>query len=83
MILMERFDRPLRRCRILDVGGGDGGLLGWFRQPGAASDNGFGIDLLPKRIIVDRELRLPFTFIAGDAEQLSLVDGRPGRLSER
>lgn len=80
--LTERFDRPLRRCRILDVGCGDGGLLGSFRQPGAAPENRFGVDLLPNRIKVARELRPAFTFVEGNAEQLAFGNGRSGRLSE-
>jgi SAM-dependent methyltransferase len=74
-VLAERMDRPLADCRILDVGCGYGGLLGWFRQRGATPENLFGVDLLPNRIKVARATYPAFTFIEGNAEHLSFPDG--------
>lgn len=74
-LLRERFERPLSNCRVLDVGCGYGGLLGWFHEQGVSSNNLFGIDLLPSRVKVARETYPSFNFIEGNAEKLAFPDG--------
>jgi ubiquinone/menaquinone biosynthesis C-methylase UbiE len=73
-ILAERFQHPLSQCRVLDVGCGEGGLLGWFHERGVKPENLFGVDLLPDRIRIARETFPAFTFLAGNAEQLAFPD---------
>ena len=73
-ILAERFQHPLSRCRVLDVGCGEGGLLGWFHERGARPENLYGVDLLPNRIRAARETFPAFTFLEGNAEQLAFPD---------
>ena len=70
-ILAERFRHPLSQCRVLDVGCGEGGLLGWFHERGAKPENLYGIDLLPDRIRRAREAFPAFTFLEGNAEGLA------------
>jgi len=73
-ILAERFEPPLSQCRVLDIGCGHGGLLGWFQEQGVKPENLYGIDLLPNRIRVARETFPAFTFLEGNAEQLDFPD---------
>jgi ubiquinone/menaquinone biosynthesis C-methylase UbiE len=73
-ILRERVDRPLADCRILDVGCGFGGLLGWFHELGVPADNLFGIDLLQDRIETARATYPDFTFRQANAEELDFPD---------
>jgi ubiquinone/menaquinone biosynthesis C-methylase UbiE len=73
-ILAQRFQRPLSQCRVLDVGCGHGGLLGWFHERGVKAENLYGVDLLPKRIRIARETFPAFTFLEGNAEQLPFAD---------
>lgn len=73
-ILAERFPYPLSQCRVLDVGCGRGGLLGWFHERGVKPENLYGVDLLPNRIKIARETFPAFTFLEGNAEQLEFPD---------
>jgi SAM-dependent methyltransferase len=73
-ILAERFEPPLSQCRVLDIGCGHGGLLGWFQERGVKPENLYGIDLIPNRIRVARETFPAFTFLEGNAEQLAFPD---------
>ena len=73
-ILAERFQRPLSQCRVLDVGCGQGSLLGWFHERGVKPGNLYGVDLLPNRIRIARETFPAFTFLEGNAEQLTFPD---------
>ena len=45
-ILAEQFHHPLSQCRVLDVGCGHGGLLGWFHERGVEPGDLYGVDLL-------------------------------------
>jgi SAM-dependent methyltransferase len=74
-ILEERFGRPLNECRVLDVGCGYGGLLGWFHELGVPAQNLFGIDLLANRIEAARLAYPQFTFVRGNAESSELPAG--------
>jgi ubiquinone/menaquinone biosynthesis C-methylase UbiE len=73
-ILAERFQYPLSECRVLDVGCGNGGLLGWFHERGVKPENLCGVDLVPNRIRFARETFPAFTFFEGNAEQLDFPD---------
>ena len=73
-ILAERFPHPLPQCRVLDVGCGEGSLLGWFHERGAKPGNLYGVDLLPDRIRVAHQTFPAFTFLGGNAEQLAFPD---------
>lgn len=70
-MLSARFERPLSRCRVLDVGCGCGSLLGWFHERGVSPENLVGVDLTPNRIKIARETYPAFIFIEGNAEQLA------------
>jgi SAM-dependent methyltransferase len=72
--LSQRFDRPLSQCRVLDVGCGYGSRLGWFHERGVPCENLFGVDLLPNRIKVAREIYPDFTFVEANAEELAFPD---------
>lgn len=57
-------------ARILDVGCGDGRLLAWFVEHGAASQSCVGIDLVPERTRA-AEARLPGArFVCTDASTI-------------
>lgn len=73
-ILDERFERPRSSCRVLDIGCGYGGLLGWFNEQGVSSNNLYGVDLLPNRIKRAREAYPNFAFTEGSAEHLDFPD---------
>jgi ubiquinone/menaquinone biosynthesis C-methylase UbiE len=73
-MLRDRFPHPLSRCRVLDIGCGLGGLLGWFHKQGVPAVGLFGIDLLSYRLKAARETYPAFTFIEGNAEQLDFSD---------
>lgn len=73
-MLIERFERPLAQCRILDLGCGSGHVLGWFHERGALPPNLVGIDLLPWRIAIARQNFPEFTFFNGNAESFDLPD---------
>lgn len=73
-MLLERFERPLARCRILDLGCGSGHVLGWFRERGALPSNLVGIDLLPAKIALARNRFPDFTFFDQNAECIDLPD---------
>ena len=73
-LLEKHFPIDLRDCRILDIGCGVGGLLGWFHERGACAAHLFGLDLLPHRIAAARRTYPSFTFIEGNAEQLDFAD---------
>jgi SAM-dependent methyltransferase len=73
-VLGERLEYPLSECRVLDVGCGDGGVLGWFIRKGIPPENLFGIDLIPDRIKIARETYPTLTFVEGNAEQLAFPD---------
>lgn len=74
-ILVERLDRPLSECRILDVGCGYGSLLAWYHDLGAASENLVGVDLLSNRVRTARETYPELTFMEANAEHLDFADG--------
>jgi ubiquinone/menaquinone biosynthesis C-methylase UbiE len=73
-IVAQRLPYPLSQCRVLDVGCGQGGLLGWFHERGVKAENLYGVDLLPNRIRIARETFPTFTFFEGNAEQLTFPD---------
>jgi len=73
-ILSTRLERPLRECRILDVGCGYGGLLGWFHERGVPAENLFGLDLLPNRINAARATYPEFTLLHANAERFDFPD---------
>ncbi len=73
-LLQKRFGKPLSKCRILDVGCGRGGLLGWFHEHGTPDENLFGVDLLPNRIADARERCPGISFSVANAERLDLAD---------
>ncbi|HEY4740923.1 MAG TPA: class I SAM-dependent methyltransferase [Candidatus Acidoferrales bacterium] len=74
-LLRRRIAISLAEARILDVGCGDGR---WFRvlgEFGAQPQNLSGIDLLPERIELARQLCSPLTtLICGDASTLPFAD---------
>jgi ubiquinone/menaquinone biosynthesis C-methylase UbiE len=77
--VMERMlggwlERPLSKCRVLDLGCGRGDVLGWFHERGVPPRNLFGVDLVPGRIKLARETYPAFTFVEGNAEQLAFPD---------
>jgi ubiquinone/menaquinone biosynthesis C-methylase UbiE len=69
-LLEEQGWLPLGARRILDVGAGNGVELAWFRELGAAEANLTGIDLLPERVEVARQLFPSIQFHSGNAEHL-------------
>ncbi len=73
-ILRERLAGSLRNCRVLDVGCGYGSLLGWFHGLGIPPANLFGVDLIPDRIKIAREMFPAFTFVEGNAERFDFPD---------
>lgn len=73
--LLEKLLPTLARCRVLDVGCGDGSLLDMFHQQGVAAEGLFGIDLLPHRVRRARERYPAFTFSEANAEQMDFPDG--------
>jgi SAM-dependent methyltransferase len=74
-ILRQKLDRPLESCRVLDVGCGYGGLLGWFHDLGVPAGNLFGVDLLTSRISAARETYPRFTFLEGNAMDFEFPAG--------
>jgi ubiquinone/menaquinone biosynthesis C-methylase UbiE len=73
-MLRTRLNGRLSNCRVLDVGCGYGSLLGWFRELGVPAANLFGVDLIPDRIKVAREMFPAITFVEGNAEQFDFPD---------
>ena len=66
----------LSACKILDVGCGYGPWLRDFIQWGARPENLFGIDLIPDRVEVARQLCPPqVTVVAGNGADLPWDDG--------
>lgn len=66
---------PLAGRRILDVGCGGGAVLASFRDLGAPSENLYGVDLLPERIIQAKKNFPDIHFQAGNAENLVFQNG--------
>jgi len=73
-ILRERLPGSLSNCRVLDVGCGYGSLLGWLHGLGIPAANLFGVDLIPDRIKIAREMFPDFTFVEGNAERFDFPD---------
>ncbi len=74
-LLRRRNAVPLAERRILDVGCGDARWLRALGEFGAQPQNLTGIDLLPERIDVARQLCSPLTTLqCGDASNLPLAD---------
>lgn len=65
---------PLRERTILDVGCGNGYVLGLLKQVGATPVNLHGIDLLPERIEIARAKHPGIAFQVGNAEKLPYED---------
>ncbi|MCZ2156026.1 MAG: class I SAM-dependent methyltransferase [Bryobacterales bacterium] len=61
---------PPRDLRILDIGCGEGELLGLMSSWGAGQESCFGVDLLPERIAIAREKFPLMTFSVANAERL-------------
>ena len=66
---------PPEELRILDVGCGEGALLGEFLGWGAQAPNLAGIDLLPARIEAASARFPDVAFTPGNAESLPFEDG--------
>ena len=61
---------PLINKKILDVGCGGGGILGYFLEFGVPPENLFGIDLLSERIEEASRFYPKMSFWCGSAERL-------------
>jgi ubiquinone/menaquinone biosynthesis C-methylase UbiE len=66
---------PLRECRVLDVGCGDGAGLALLHSMGVPADRLEGVDLLPQRIERARARYPEFSFINADAATISAPAG--------
>lgn len=64
----------LAEARVLDIGCGNGTLLGQFAELGARADNLFGVDLVPDRIAAARIKYPEFAFEVANAEALNFPD---------
>lgn len=73
-ILNRKHEYSLPECKILDIGCGNGSLLGWFHEHGAQAKHLFGIDLLPDRVDAARRGYPEFTFEEANAETLTFPD---------
>jgi len=74
-LLRRRSATSLAEARILDVGCGDGRWLRVLGEFGAKPQDLTGIDLLPERIDLARQLCSPLTtLVCGDASSLPFAD---------
>jgi ubiquinone/menaquinone biosynthesis C-methylase UbiE len=65
----------LSEARILDIGCGNGVLLGSFSELGAQAENLFGVDVVHDRIMAARSKFPAFSFEVANAESLDFPDG--------
>lgn len=74
MRMLDREGVDLANTKVLDIGCGDGDVLGWLIEAGALESNCAGVDLIPERAQVASD-RFPQARIAcGDAGSLEFED---------
>jgi SAM-dependent methyltransferase len=72
VLLAEKLEMSLAKCRVLDLGCGFGSLLAWFHEQGVPAEQLVGVDLLPHRIALAEKRYPALTFMTGNAEHLCL-----------
>lgn len=73
-LLRKAWSGPIESCRILEVGCGQGDVLGWLMSRGIPAQNMAGVDLLPDRIEAARASYPLIRFSAADATNLPFAD---------
>lgn len=73
--ILQRESVDLPAARILDIGCGTGGFIGWLIEQGARPEHCWGIDLLDQRIAIAKTQYPAASFAAADARELAFSDG--------
>lgn len=72
--ILQRESVDLATARILDIGCGAGGFIGWLIDRGARPEHCWGIDLLEQRIALARARHPGANFAVRDARELDFPD---------
>lgn len=73
--ILQRESVDLGSARILDIGCGAGGFIGWLIERGAPPEQCWGIDLLSERIALARQMHPRANFDVRDARELDFPAG--------